>query len=108
MKQYYTLVQAFTPTGRSLGEYLDQQGILYTLGADLYEELKKYGYIGPSNYTITGYIIDGKILKTYKALIDEHELTAINISVDGVYIIQNRSSLNLLNKIRSCFSWILD
>jgi hypothetical protein len=108
MKQYYTLVQAFTPTGRSLGEYLDQQGILYTLGADLYEELKKYGYINSSSYTISGYTIDGKILKTYKALIDEHELTAIKLSVDGVDIIRNRFSLNLLNKVRSYFSWILD
>jgi len=101
MKQYYTLVQAFVPFGRPLGEYLDEQGITYTLGADFSEELKKYGYIDPSG-------ISGKLQKTYKVLIDEHELSAIKLSVDGVDIIQNRSSLKLQNKVRSYFSWILD
>lgn len=99
MKQYYTLVQAFTPAGKSLDEYLDQQGILYTLGADFSEELRNYGYVGGTV---------GKIQKIYKVLIDEHELSAIKLSVGGVDIIQNRSSLNFHNKVRSYFTWILD
>lgn len=101
MKQYYTIIQNFIPSGRSLGEYLDEQGIHYTLGADFSEDLKEFGYIDPNT--------DPKQLKEiFRVLIDEHELSAIKLSVGGVDIIQNRSGLNLKNKIRSCFSWFVD
>lgn len=101
MKQYFTLVQAFTPDHRSLADYLDDQGIHYVLGADLYEELKKFG-LYDANLTT------GTLLKTYRVLIDEHELSAIMLSVDGVTKIQNRTEVAIQNKIRGYFSWILD
>jgi hypothetical protein len=99
MKKYYTLVQAFQPENRSLSEYLENQGIVYKLGADFSEELKEYGF----NYTVSS----GTLLKTFRVLIEEHELSAIILSVDGVSVIRNRPFLNILNKIRGYFSWIL-
>jgi hypothetical protein len=101
MKQYFTLVQAFTPNHRSLAEYFETQNIEYQLGADLYEELKVFGYHDPNAKT-------GDLLKTYRVLLDEHELSAIKLSVDGVSNIQNRSGVKLQNKVRSYFSWFLD
>lgn len=101
MKQYFTLVQAFTPENRSLREYLNTQCIEYTIGADLYEELKEYGYRDSISKT-------GTLLKTYRVLIDEHELSAIMLSVDGVTSIKNRTGVKLQNRIRGYFSWILD
>ncbi len=101
MKQYFTLVQAFTPDHRALGEYLESQGIEYVLSADLYEELKDFGYYDPKCTT-------GTLLKTYRVLIDEHELSAIMLSVDGVTNIKNRPGVKAHNKIRGYFSWILD
>jgi len=101
MKQYYTLVQAFTPEHRSLTEYLETLNINYEIGADLYEELKEFGYYNSSAKT-------GDLLKTFRVLIDEHELSAIMLSVDGVSSIKNRSGVKLRNKVRSYFSWILD
>jgi hypothetical protein len=101
MKQYYTLIQNFIPSGRSLGEYLDEQGIHYTVGADFSEDLKAFGYIDPNTSP-------KQLKEIFRVLIDEHELSAIKLSVDGIDIIQNRSGLNLKNKIRGCFSWFMD
>jgi hypothetical protein len=100
MRQYYTLIQAFTPEYRSLAEYLDSQGIEYTLGADFAQELKEFGYINPSKTS-------NDLVKKYTVLIDEHELSAIKLSVDGVSIIQNRASVNTLNTARKYFKWFL-
>lgn len=101
MKQYFTLVQAFIPDHRSLGDYLDEQGIEYKLGADRYDELKMFGYYDPNaKYD--------SILKTFTVLIDEHELSAIKLVVDGVHVVKNRPAVNAHNKVRSYFSWILD
>jgi hypothetical protein len=101
MKQYFTLVQAFQPTHRGLGEYLEEQGIEYSLGADRYDELKMYGFYDAN-------ASPESILKTFKVLIDEHELSAIKLSVDGVHMVQNRSGVKAQNKVRSYFSWFLD
>lgn len=101
MKQYYTLVQAFQPEHRDLGDFLTEQGIDHSVGADFAEELKAFGFKDPTSKT-------GTLLKTYKVLIDEHELSAIKLSVDGVTVIQNRDGVKLQNKIRGMFSWIVD
>lgn len=100
MKQYYTLIQAFQPENISLPDYLDQQGIDYTLGAEFCEDLREFGFKVP--------IVAGTLMKKYVVLIEEHELSAIMLSVDGVSVIQNRSGVKVQNKIRSYFSWILD
>lgn len=105
MKQYYTLIQDFIPGGKFLGDYLDEQGILYTVGADFSEDLKEFGYIDPNSGPGSAH---EQLKKIFRVLIDEHELSAIKLSVGGVDIIQNRSGLNLKNKIRSCFSWFVD
>lgn len=101
MKQYFTLVQAFIPDHRPLGDYLDEQGIEYKLGADRYDELKMFGYFDPNANSAS-------ILKTFTVLIDEHELSAIKLSVDGVHVVQNRSAVKAQNKVRGYFSWFLD
>lgn len=101
MKKYYTLVQDYIPSHRSLEGFLDEQGIDYSLGADFPEDLRKFGFTCPSSKT-------GTLVKTYKVLIDDHELSAIKLSIDGVTVIENRDSVKLQNKIRGMFSWILD
>ena len=100
MKQYYTLTQNYIPEHRPLEDFLDEQGFEYHLGADLSEELKRYGYLVPA--------ASGTLIKTYKVLLNEHELSAIKLSVDGVCIIENRPFVKVQNRIRSYFSWILD
>jgi hypothetical protein len=82
-----------------LGPYLTRQGIIFNLGADFNEELKPFGYVPVTK--------DKELKKVYTVLIEEHELTAIMLSVGGVQIIKNRNSINRLNKVRSMFSWIL-
>lgn len=101
MKQYYTLVQSFQPTHKNLQDYLEEQGISYTVGADMSEELWEYGFKNPS-------VQSGVLLKKFTILIDEHELSAIMLSVDDVSVIRNRSGVKVQNKFRSYFSWILD
>src|SRR6187402_3085157 len=101
MKQYYTLIQVFNPEHRKLEEYLDEQGIKYELGADFAEELLKAGHVKPkAEY--------GTLMKKYVVLIEEHELTAIMLSVDGVEVVANRNSVKFQNTVRGYFSWILD
>lgn len=101
MKQYYTLVQSFIPENLSLGDYLEDRGIKYELGAERYDELQALGYYNPGTDRES-------IMKTFRVLIEEHELSAIMLSVDGVSKIQNRPGTDLRNKIRSQFSWFLD
>lgn len=100
MKLYYTLVQPFQSEGnRDLGNYLKAQEIKYTIGADTVEELRKYGCK----------IADKKqMMYRYVALIEEHELSAISLSVSDVEIIRNRTEQVLRNKIRGCFKWFLN
>jgi len=101
MKQYYTLVQGFHPEHRDLQDYLDEQGIHYKVGADFAEELQRPGQIKLA-------IDHGTLLKKYTVLIEDHELSAIMLSVDGVHVVDNRNSIKFQNTVRGYFSWILD
>jgi len=106
MKQYYTLAQSFSlGDNRNLGEYLKSQNIRYTLGADFVDELQGYGYGYKS--IITHNQIDRSLVRIYRVLIDEYELTAIQMAVGGVSILRNRTGLEIKNKIRKMFSWII-
>lgn len=98
MKQHYTLVQIWDPGRRLLGEYFEEISIPYDLGADFSEELKKFGYNDPS-------VPQGILVKIYRVLLDEEELTAIKLANDDIKIIRNRPWLNIKNHIRRLFSW---
>jgi hypothetical protein len=101
MKKYYTLVQIFTPqTDRCLGEYLEEQGIEFELGADFESELLPFGYAKSR-------LPNGKdeLLKKYTILIEDHELSAIMLSVGGVKQVGNRPFVTAKNKLRSCLGW---
>lgn len=103
MRKYFTLVQEFDPSNHGdseLGTYLTNQGIVFQLGADFNYELCPFGYQCPPGS-------DQQLLKTYTVLIEEHELSAIMLSVGGVQVIQNRNSVNRKNKVRSMFSWFV-
>lgn len=103
MKKYFTLVQEFDPSNHgdsALGTYLTDQGIVFTLGADFNHELSLFGYKCPPG-------TEQQLLKTYTVLIEEHELSAIMLSVGGIQVIQNRNSVNRKNKVRSMFSWFV-
>ena len=109
MKQYYTLTQDYIPEngGKTIGEYLDDQNIKYNVGADFNTDLKKFGYAEVFSYRVTAPSGE-RLVSVYRVLLDEHELTAIKLCVNGVIIIRNRLSINLMNKIRRYFSWILN
>lgn len=99
MKQYYTLIQEFVPTNeRRLSEYLTEQGIVHEVGADFADEFKKLGY----------YMSTDKLMLKCTALIEEHELSAIMLSVGGVTVVDNRPFINAKNKVRGWFKWIVD
>jgi hypothetical protein len=103
MKRYHTLAQAFSfSVNRTLGDYFDQQGIKYDLGADQLGELRKYGYRAGG-----AILSDNTLIKRYVVLLDEHELSAIMLCVDHVQVIRNRTYANTLNKIRGWFKWFL-
>lgn len=102
MRKYFTLVQDFIPELNNDGQlaaYLEDQGIKYEIGADFNKELIPLGYVSMTK--------DKELKKTYVVLIEEHELSAIMLSIGGVQIIKNRNSINRRNKVRSMFSWIL-
>lgn len=102
MKQYYTLVHVFNDTNhRILSEYLDEQNIYYTVGADFSDELEEFGYVNPS-------VKWGTLLKTYIILVEDYELSAIMLSVGGIDIIKNRPAIRVRNIIRRYFSWVLN
>jgi len=101
MKQYYTLVQGFQPEHKDLQEYLDEQGIHYKVGADFAGEFSKSGQIKLN-------VDYNTLLKKYTVLIEDHELSAIMLSVDGVHVVDNRNSIKFQNTVRGYFSWILD
>lgn len=99
MKLFYTLVQDFTPNAdRDLGLYLINQQIDYDLGADYAEELRSRGFKGSA---------PNMLLKKYVVLIEEHELSAIMLSVSGVSAVDNDNWIKLKNRLRRCFSWFL-
>ena len=102
MKQYYTLIQEFVPTNeRSLSEYLTEQGIEHEIGADFAEEFSRHGL----QY---GSALSDKFMLKCTTLIEEHELSAIMLSVGGVTVVDNRPFINTKNKIRRWFKWMVD
>jgi len=100
MRKYHTLIQKFNDEegNRDLTEFLHSNEIEYSISADTATELREFGLRQGSAEDF---------YKKYVVLVDESDLTAIQLSVGGVILIQNRSSVNLLNKIRGCFSWFL-
>lgn len=102
MKQYYTLIQEFVPTNeRNLSEYLTEQGIEHEVGADFADEfISKNHYLMPN--------APDKLMSKCTALIEEHELSAIMLSVGGVTVVDNRPFINTKNKVRRWFKWIVD
>ena len=102
MKQYYTLIQDFSPLNdKSLCEYLTEQGIKYDMGADFADE-----FISKNHYLIPE--ASSKLMSKCVALIEDHELSAIMLSVGGVIVVDNRPFINVKNKVRGCFSWFVD
>lgn len=101
MKKYHTLVQAFTPqTDRLLDEYLTDQGIEYSLGADLESELKGYS-VYPKSHPM-----QDRLLKKYTVLIEDHELSAIMLSVGGVVVVDNDKVARIKNTVRDKIGWL--
>lgn len=104
MRNYYTLVQKFDVEGndcnRDLTDFLYSNNIEYKISADTAADLREFG--------LNDNALDGReFYKIYTVLIDEYELSAIQLSVGGVTLIRNRSSVELLNKVRGVFSWFL-
>jgi hypothetical protein len=100
MRKYYTLIQKFHDDAgnRDLTEFLHSNEIEYKISADTATELREFGLRQGS---------PDDFYKKYVVLIDEHELSAIQLAVGGVILIKNRSSVNRLNWIRSFFPWLL-
>ncbi len=105
MKQYFTLTQTFLLGNRDnmvLEEYFRGQGIPFDIGAELAGDMRSKGF------KIRGDVTDGTLLKRYTVLLDEHELSAISLSVDGVQIVRNTTYIDRKNKVRGWFKWFLD
>jgi hypothetical protein len=102
MRQYYTLVQPFTSEGElALGEYLEQSGITAHIGAEIASELTEYGFDKNRGSGMH------MLLKKYVVLLEEHELTAIKLTIDNIQVLENRPAVNLQNKVRGYFKWFL-
>ena len=101
MKRYYTLVQPFNEQGTTLAAYFRRQDITFSLGADRVDELKKLGFEGPN-------LDNDAIVKRYIVLLDEHELTAIQLTLDHVQILENEPMTERKNKLRKAFRWFVD
>jgi hypothetical protein len=103
MKFYHTLVQPYNDDSlnRQLDAYLTEQGIEYDMGADFADELSKFGF------KVTLHVTGDKLLKKTIVLIDEHELSAIMLSVDKVSEIRNRPWIETKNKFRRLSKWLL-
>jgi hypothetical protein len=102
VKQYYTLIQEFAHTNeRSLSEYLTEQGIRHEVGADFADE-----FISKNHYMVPA--LPDKLMSKCIVLIEEHELSAIMLSVGGVSVVDNRPFINTKNKVRGWFKWIVD
>ena len=92
MKHYYTLGQPFSGNERDLSDYFDSLGIEYKMGAD-YENDR---------------MLDNNFLRTYVVLLDEADLSAIQLSLDDVRVIKSQPYVKLVNKVRDKFKWFLD
>lgn len=93
MKLYYTLIQKFChDDDRSLYEFFLNNKIKFKLSADFARDLTHNGSY--SVYSPTQFV------KTYTVLIEEHELSAIMLSVGGVVVVDNSNSINRKNNIR--------
>lgn len=101
MRKYYTLIQSFHHENeRDLAEYLVSNKIDFDLGADFASELRPFGFT-----TTEGKEKD--LLKKFVVLVEEYELSAIQLSVGGVTVIRNRTGVEMLNKLRGCFKWFV-
>lgn len=103
MKQHYTLAQDYiSNANKTIGQYLTEQGIEFQIGADLAGDLvHTSGYINNTDNS-------SHLVSRYTALLDEHELTAIKMAVDGVQIINNSPYVQRKNKVRGMFSWFVE
>lgn len=96
MKLHRTLVQPFLlEDNRSLAEYLTTNGISYHISAEFAEDIGLKGSHG-----------SGILINTYVALIEEHELSAIFLSVDNIHQIKNRRWYDIKNSFRNTFRWL--
>ena len=101
MKKYYTLVQPFNEQGTTLAEYFRRQDIPFSLGADRVDELMKLGFSDPN-------LDNDAIVKRYIVLLEEHELTAIQLTLDHVQILSNEPMTERRNQLRKAFAWFVD
>jgi len=102
VRLYYTLGQKYVPdeSDVDLNTYLIERKIHYTAGADLASELEtNSAWIKNNDKDL--------LIARYTILAEEYELTAISLAVGGVHVLENRSYLNLKNRIRKCFKWML-
>lgn len=104
MRQYYTLTQSFAVSSetKSLGPYLDSQDIKYNIGLEQAEDLYEFGFRN-SVISINATMNNKALVKKYVVLLEEHELTAIKLCVDGVMVIANRRHYDMLNRVRGYF-----
>lgn len=95
MKLFYTLAQPFTPhEGQNMGlrRYFTDQNIPCTIGGNFASDLRERGL------TDSGFD-KADIVNIFSVRLDEHMLTAIKMSVDGVHIIDNTPWENRINKL---------
>jgi hypothetical protein len=105
MKKYYTILQPFDSSPeRSLSEYLDEQGMKYSLGGSLSSELREANF--RHEFDVMG--IEHRIIKRYEVLLDEHELSGIKLTIENLLIIDNSPSVERKNKFRKMFSWMFN
>jgi hypothetical protein len=102
MKLYYTLVQPFgEDLQKDLVYYLAEREIQYDMGADFADDLAPFGF------KVTSATHGDRLLKKVIVLIEEHELSAILLSVDHVHVIRNRGGVEFKNTMRRMFKWFL-
>jgi len=102
MKLWRTLIQPWSgeEINRTIDTYLDEQGIEHDMSADFADELSQFG-------TITIHMLGDRLLRKTVVLIDDHELSAIMLSVDQVIVIKNRPWIETKNKFRRLAKWLL-
>lgn len=71
--------------------------IKYHISAEFADDLQMShgGYSPPVN----------SLMKKYVVLVEEHELSAIKLSVDGIEVVGNRPFINFKNTLRGLFIW---
>ena len=124
MKKYYTLIQPFLigkDQDTSLTDFLYDRNIPFHIGGvfgdeQLYSEYYPADWTSTASYfkyagnsSITFAVEDNlNLLRKFVILLDEHELSAIKLSVDNVTIIRNTRYYEFVNKVRSIFKWFID